>query len=177
MHRGMVSGLLLLLGTLSAAAQTPPPKPRLGTITFPTSASPAAQEAFLEGVLYLHSFEYESAERAFRRAQQLEPGFAMAHWGEAFAYAFAACQPFRITREGPALAQLRPVTVPDPEAQAVPGKGAQGGAQAAVQHQVNAAVHHPEDLDAAAAGGTARDIRAGADERLIQRSDEVIHQL
>ena len=86
MRRGPISGLLMVLATLSVAAQSAPPKPRLGTIVFPTSASPGAQEAFLEGVLYLHSFEYESAERAFRRAQQLEPGFVMAHWGEAMTY-------------------------------------------------------------------------------------------
>lgn len=57
--------------------------PRLGTIDFPTSGGPAAQAAFVRGVLYLHSFEYASAAAAFREAQQLEPGFAMAYWGEA----------------------------------------------------------------------------------------------
>ena len=86
MRRSTVSGLLTIFATASVAAQAPLPRPRLGSIDFPTSALPAAQEAFLEGVLYLHSFEYESAERAFRRAQQLEPGFAMAHWGEAMTY-------------------------------------------------------------------------------------------
>ena len=86
MRRSTLSALLMVLATLSVAAQSPPPKPRLGTIVFPTSASGQAQEAFLEGVLYLHSFEYQSAERAFRRAQQLDPGFVMAHWGEAMTY-------------------------------------------------------------------------------------------
>lgn len=71
-----------LSGAISVAAQPP----RLGTISFPTSGSSTAQAAFLQGVLFLHSFEYESAERAFRRAQTLEPGFAMAHWGEAMTY-------------------------------------------------------------------------------------------
>ncbi len=56
---------------------------RLGTITFPTSGSAAAQPEFLRGVLYLHSFEYERAGEAFRAAQRLDPGFAMAYWGEA----------------------------------------------------------------------------------------------
>ena len=86
MPRRAVTGLIAVFAAFPLTAQTPPPKPRLGSIVFPTSASPAAEEAFLEGVLYLHSFEYESAERAFRRAQQLEPGFAMAHWGEAMTY-------------------------------------------------------------------------------------------
>jgi len=69
---------------LALAAATPAlaQEPRLGTIDFPTSAGPAAQSAFVRGVLYLHSFEYASAATAFREAQALEPGFAMAFWGE-----------------------------------------------------------------------------------------------
>jgi len=70
---------LLVLITL---AQTP----RLGTISFPTSGAPAAHEAFVRGVLYLHSFEYDSAANAFRAAQQLDTAFAMAYWGEAMTY-------------------------------------------------------------------------------------------
>ena len=86
MRRRSISGLVIALAMFPVAAEPQVPKPRLGTIVFPTSASPSAQEAFLEGVLFLHSFEYESAERSFRRAQGLEPGFAMAHWGEAMTY-------------------------------------------------------------------------------------------
>ena len=66
------------------AAQTPPPA--LGRISFPTSGSPAAQPAFIRGVLLLHSFEYDEAIDAFRQAQKVDPGFAMAYWGEALAY-------------------------------------------------------------------------------------------
>ena len=66
--------------------QTGPAAPHLGTIAFPTSGPPAAQAEFLRGVLYLHSFEYGSAERAFRSAEALEPSFAMAYWGEAMTY-------------------------------------------------------------------------------------------
>ena len=65
----------------------PPTDPaRLGTIVFPTSGQPTTQAEFVRGVLYLHSFEYESAARAFRRVQALEPDFAMAYWGEAMTY-------------------------------------------------------------------------------------------
>ena len=56
---------------------------KLGTIRFPTSAKGAAQADFIEGVLYLHSFEYESARDAFRRAQRKSPAFALAYWGDA----------------------------------------------------------------------------------------------
>lgn len=59
---------------------------RIGTFDFPTSGSPAAQEHFILGVGYLHSFGMTQAQRAFRRAQELDPDFAMAYWGEAFTY-------------------------------------------------------------------------------------------
>ncbi|HRZ10241.1 MAG TPA: tetratricopeptide repeat protein [Gemmatimonadales bacterium] len=75
--------LHLLVLALAAAIPAQAQEPRLGTIDFPTSAAPAAQAAFVRGVLYLHSFEYASAAAAFQEAQRLEPGFALAYWGEA----------------------------------------------------------------------------------------------
>jgi len=59
---------------------------RLGVTTFPTSGSPAAQPAFLRGVAALHNFEYEDSNEAFKEAQRIDPGFAMASWGEAMTY-------------------------------------------------------------------------------------------
>jgi len=56
---------------------------RLGTISFPTSGSAAAQPHFIRGVLFLHSFEYDSAASQFRTAEKIDPSFAMAYWGEA----------------------------------------------------------------------------------------------
>ncbi len=65
------------------SAQTKP-EGRLGHVDFSTSArSPAAQGHFTRGLLLLHSFEYPEAASEFREAQKLEPGFAMAYWGEA----------------------------------------------------------------------------------------------
>jgi tetratricopeptide (TPR) repeat protein len=59
----------------------------LGTISFPTSTKSAtAQTAFLRGALLLHLFEYPDAAKAFRQAQQRDPDFAMAYWGEAMTY-------------------------------------------------------------------------------------------
>ncbi|MGH9418630.1 MAG: hypothetical protein ACRD3J_01550, partial [Thermoanaerobaculia bacterium] len=55
----------------------------LGTISFPTSGEPAARPHFIRGVLFLHSFEYDSAAAEFRNAEQIDPSFAMAYWGEA----------------------------------------------------------------------------------------------
>ena len=45
-----------------------------------------AQPHFIEGVLYLHSFEYEQARASFRRAQQIDNDFVMAYWGETMTY-------------------------------------------------------------------------------------------
>jgi tetratricopeptide (TPR) repeat protein len=58
----------------------------LGTLAFPNSGAAAAQEDFLRGVAWLHSFGYEDAIAAFRAAQARDPGFALAYWGEALAF-------------------------------------------------------------------------------------------
>jgi tetratricopeptide (TPR) repeat protein len=55
----------------------------LGKVDFPTSGAPDAQDEFIRGILYMHSFEYAPAALAFRRAQAIDPDFAMAYWGEA----------------------------------------------------------------------------------------------
>jgi len=59
---------------------------QLGQTTFPTSGDATAQDAFLEGLLLLHSFEYADARAAFQAAQQQDPDFAMAYWGEAMTH-------------------------------------------------------------------------------------------
>ncbi|HWW60518.1 MAG TPA: hypothetical protein VN181_04040 [Thermoanaerobaculia bacterium] len=70
----------LLMGSAANAAD-------LGSVSFPTSTTNAdAQAAFERGVAALHSFWYEEAATAFRRAQQLDPTFAMAFWGEAMTF-------------------------------------------------------------------------------------------
>ena len=47
--------------------------PDLGTLTFPNSGAPEAQDAFIRGALLLHSFEYEDAREAFQEARQRSP--------------------------------------------------------------------------------------------------------
>jgi tetratricopeptide (TPR) repeat protein len=73
----------VLAAATSLAAQT---APSLGRISFPTSGSAKAQPAFVRGVLLLYSFEYDDAIEQFRDAERLDPGFAMAYWGEAMCY-------------------------------------------------------------------------------------------
>ncbi|HEY5061274.1 MAG TPA: hypothetical protein VII52_07040 [Gemmatimonadaceae bacterium] len=59
---------------------------RLGDISFANSGTPAAQPACIRGLALLHNFQYPQAAAAFREAQKLDPGFAMAYWGEAMTY-------------------------------------------------------------------------------------------
>jgi tetratricopeptide (TPR) repeat protein len=59
---------------------------QLGLISFPTSGSAASQPSFIEGVKELHSFQFDEAALAFQKAEQLDPNFAMAYWGEAMSH-------------------------------------------------------------------------------------------
>jgi tetratricopeptide (TPR) repeat protein len=58
----------------------------VGNLSFPTSGSPEAQRHFLRGAAILHSFGWKQAIAEFKRAQTLQPDFAMAYWGESLAY-------------------------------------------------------------------------------------------
>jgi len=80
----------------------------LGRISFPNSGSPAAQPAFLQGVLLLHSFEYDDAIEAFRQAQRADSGFALAYWGEALSYNQPLWYNESVDKARAALARLAP---------------------------------------------------------------------
>jgi tetratricopeptide (TPR) repeat protein len=84
----LISPAALFAVSLHGQATGPvaPSSDRLGELAFPNSGASAAQGDFIRGVLYLHSFEYESAALAFRAAQRADPGFALAYWGEAMTY-------------------------------------------------------------------------------------------
>ena len=86
----LVGGMLCSVMLTGAQARDTAPMRTiagLGSISFPTSTrSTAAQTAFLRGALLLHLFEYPDAAKAFREAQQQDPGFARAYWGEAMTY-------------------------------------------------------------------------------------------
>ena len=70
---------LLAVGSLRAQSS-------VGEVSFANSGSPAAQKDFLYGLAQLHNFEYEDAAAAFRRAEEIDPGFALAYWGEAMTF-------------------------------------------------------------------------------------------
>lgn len=81
--RAAVGLLLMAVGSGQAAAR---PETDMGTIYFPNSGAPEAQEHFIRGVLALHNFWFEEAEEAFQKAQSVDPDFALAYWGEAMSY-------------------------------------------------------------------------------------------
>ena len=66
--------------------QSPSVQGALGVVHFENSGARRAQPAFIRGLLLLHSFEYPAARREFQKAQELDPAFAMAVWGEALTY-------------------------------------------------------------------------------------------
>lgn len=86
LSKPVLAALLSLFITSFAATNHAAELDRIGTFDFPTSGSPAAQEHFIRGVGYLHSFGMAQAQDEFRRAQEIQPDFAMAYWGEAFTY-------------------------------------------------------------------------------------------
>jgi hypothetical protein len=59
-------------------------------------------------VLLLYSFEYGDARRAFRAAERIDPGFAMAYWGEAMTYDEPIWYEEDMTAARAALARLAP---------------------------------------------------------------------
>jgi tetratricopeptide (TPR) repeat protein len=72
-----------LLFCSTAVMAQPSASKDVGDVSFANSGSPAAQSEFLRGLAQLHNFEYDDSAAHFREAQKLDPGFAMAYWGEA----------------------------------------------------------------------------------------------
>ncbi len=74
--------LIALVLILSSACMGYAQQNVLGTIDIPNSGSAEAQNAFLNGVRMVHSFEWEDAIEAFQEAQKIDPDFYLAYWGE-----------------------------------------------------------------------------------------------
>jgi tetratricopeptide (TPR) repeat protein len=78
---------LACFALLAACRSTPGPielVPELAGYTRPvTTSSPEAQRYFDQGLTLYWGFDHEEAERCFARAAELDPGCAMAHWGQA----------------------------------------------------------------------------------------------
>lgn len=82
MRRLLACAVITLVLVAPASAQLE----NVGNLTFPTSASPAAQAHFLRGVAILHSFGWKQAIAEFQLAQKAQPDFALAYWGETLCY-------------------------------------------------------------------------------------------
>ena len=80
--------VLLLAAATSAGAASAPEKavPELGQLDFPVTGSPECQRLFRQGMLEMHSFQYDQAHASFGAALQADSGCAMAAWGDAMAY-------------------------------------------------------------------------------------------
>jgi tetratricopeptide (TPR) repeat protein len=59
---------------------------RLGSVHFPTSCTPAAQQEFERAAALLHSFWYEEAVRAFTAVTAIDPNCAIGYWGIAMSH-------------------------------------------------------------------------------------------
>jgi tetratricopeptide (TPR) repeat protein len=97
-------GVFLLTVVTRAGAQTP----GVGLVSFPNTGAAAAQQDFLTGLAQLHNFEYGPAAALFRKAQQTDPAFAMAYWGEAMTYNHAVWMEQDITAARAVLQRLGP---------------------------------------------------------------------
>jgi tetratricopeptide (TPR) repeat protein len=57
------------------------PSEKLGQVNFIVSCTPRAQRQFNRAVAWLHSFEYEEAEKAFTEVTVTDPRCGMGYWG------------------------------------------------------------------------------------------------
>jgi tetratricopeptide (TPR) repeat protein len=82
-------GLIVLLGVGGAGRADHPATagktiliPHLGEVHHPVSTDNAeAQQFFDQGLALIFAFNHDEAIRSFRRAAELDPSLAMAHWG------------------------------------------------------------------------------------------------
>lgn len=77
-----IAALVLLVFASRVEGQAP----GVGQVAFANSGAAAAQQDFSTGLAQLHNFEYGPAAEFFRKAQQRDPNFAMAYWGEALTH-------------------------------------------------------------------------------------------
>jgi len=150
---------------LAFADTDPPIWDGLGSLSYKvTTSSPAAQVYFDQGLRLTYAFNHEEAQRAFRKAQKLDPDCAMCFWGEALvlgpninlpmqdeavAPAFAAAQKARALaakaspREQALIAAVAARYAEDPKADRKPLDAAYAGAMGQV------AAEFPEDNEIA----------------------------
>jgi tetratricopeptide (TPR) repeat protein len=110
-HRivGPAIALLFVAGPARAQQSRLIDVPGLGSLSFPSSVrSDSANRTFHRGLLLLHVFHYDEAAAAFREVQRIEPGFALAYWGEAMTHNHAVWNQQDLAAGRTALARLAP---------------------------------------------------------------------
>ena len=87
MKRSLLLAITLVFSSIIVQAQhgdhRHEPSEKLGRVNFVVSCTPAAQKQFNHAVAWLHSFEYEEAEKAFNEVAATDPRCGMAYWGVA----------------------------------------------------------------------------------------------
>ena len=104
--RRLCAAVFVLLTVLSETTEAQ--FDNVGSIQFPTSATGEAQQHFLRGVSILHSFGWKQAREKFHAAQEIDPNFALAYWGESLAYNHPLVSQMDTTEPRKALARLAP---------------------------------------------------------------------
>lgn len=77
--------IMLLACAAPSQAQHEHAAPKIGTVDFAVSCTRPAQALFNRAVAWLHSFEYEEAEKSFLEAAAADSRCAMSRWGVAMA--------------------------------------------------------------------------------------------
>jgi tetratricopeptide (TPR) repeat protein len=90
------------------ADSEPPIWEGLGPVSYKiTTAIPAAQSYFDQGLRLAYAFNHGEAQRAFRKAQRLDPDCAMCFWGEALVLGPHVNMPMQDDAVAPAFAAAR----------------------------------------------------------------------
>jgi tetratricopeptide (TPR) repeat protein len=93
---------------LAFADSDPPVWDGLGSLTYKiTTTSAQAQVYFDQGLRLTYGFNHEEAQRAFRKAQKLDPDCAMCFWGEALVLGPNVNMPMVEEAVAPAFAALQ----------------------------------------------------------------------
>ena len=184
---------IFLLAALACSSPQAADHSDLGSIDFPTSASPEAQEHFITGMLLLHSFEFNDAREAFLEAQKVESDFAMAYWGEALTHNHLLWS--RQNLEGAREAMERLGPTPEARIAKAPterekdylrtldilyGEGEKQERDIAYRDaMLRLAEKYPDDLEAAslAAVATLATSRGGRDYRIYMRAAAIVEEV
>ena len=113
MRHRIVLALCLVAVVLACAPASAQDK--LGTVNFPVSCTPAAQQEFTRGLALYHSFFFTASVKAFTGAAAADPTCAMAQWGIAMAHWYPLWYP-------PTDAALKAGTTAVDTAKAIGGK-------------------------------------------------------